>query len=158
VFTLKIIFFSRSSEPISIKFGTNHPWVKRIKDSSTEGSGWLRHRSQTKRPLTPAHVGSNPVRTDVTVWESLSVYLRKVGGLFTSALYNVSGFSLPPIITDCHRIIEKLLSMAKNSKQSINLFQGEIIIEILILGGIILKSSQEPLSQKNSYLHESFLI
>jgi hypothetical protein len=48
----------------------------------------------------PARVGSNPARTDVTVWESLSVYLRKVGGLFPNALYNVSGFSLPPIIID----------------------------------------------------------
>jgi hypothetical protein len=48
----------------------------------------------------PALVGSNPAQTDVTVWESLSVYLRKVGGLFLNALYNVSGFSLPPIITN----------------------------------------------------------
>jgi hypothetical protein len=41
-------------------------------------------------------------------------------------MYNVSGFSLPPIIIDRHHITEKLLSMAekllslaKNSKQSI---------------------------------------
>jgi hypothetical protein len=39
VFTLKTIFSSRTSWPISIKFGTNHPWVKRIKDCSKEGSG-----------------------------------------------------------------------------------------------------------------------
>jgi hypothetical protein len=43
VFTLKTIFFSRTSWPrswpISIKFGTNHPWVKRIQDCSIEGSG-----------------------------------------------------------------------------------------------------------------------
>jgi hypothetical protein len=37
VFTLKTIFFFRTSRPISIKFGTNHPWVKRIKDCSKEG-------------------------------------------------------------------------------------------------------------------------
>jgi hypothetical protein len=42
----------------------------------------------------PARVGSNPDHTDVTVWESLSVYLRKVGGLSSNTLYNVSGFSL----------------------------------------------------------------
>jgi hypothetical protein len=39
VFTLKTIFFSRTSKPISIKFGTNHLWVKRIKDFSKEGPG-----------------------------------------------------------------------------------------------------------------------
>jgi hypothetical protein len=35
-------------------------------------------------------------------------------------LYNVhvSGFSLPPINTVCHHITEKLLSMAKNDKQT----------------------------------------
>jgi hypothetical protein len=49
------------------------------------------------------------------VWEKM----RKVNDLFPNALYNVSGFSLPPI-TDSHHITEKLLSMAKNSKQSIN--------------------------------------
>jgi hypothetical protein len=31
------------------------------------------------------------------LWEGLSVYLWKVGGLSPNALYNVSGFSLPPI-------------------------------------------------------------
>jgi hypothetical protein len=36
---LKTIFFSRTSKPISIKFGTNHPLVIRIKDYSKEGSG-----------------------------------------------------------------------------------------------------------------------
>jgi hypothetical protein len=39
VFTLKTIFFSRTSRPISIKFGTNYPWVKRIKDCSKDGPG-----------------------------------------------------------------------------------------------------------------------
>jgi hypothetical protein len=33
VFTLKTIFFSRTSRPIS------HPWLKRIKDCSKEGPG-----------------------------------------------------------------------------------------------------------------------
>jgi hypothetical protein len=74
---LKTIFFSRTSRPISIKFDTNHPWVKRIKDCSKEGPG-----------------------------------------------------SFPR--GDNHR----------NAK----------------ISGIILKSSQEPLSQKSSYLRESFPI
>jgi hypothetical protein len=39
VFTLKTIFFFRTRKPISIKFGTNHPWMKRIKDCSKEGPG-----------------------------------------------------------------------------------------------------------------------
>jgi hypothetical protein len=30
VFILKKIFFSRTSRPISIKHGTNHPWVKGV--------------------------------------------------------------------------------------------------------------------------------
>jgi hypothetical protein len=48
------------------------------------------------------------------------LHLWKVGGLFPSTLYNVPGFSLPPIKPDHHQITEKCLSMAKNSKQSIN--------------------------------------
>jgi hypothetical protein len=39
VFTLKKIFFSRTSWSVAIKFGTNHPWVKRIKYCSKEGQG-----------------------------------------------------------------------------------------------------------------------
>jgi hypothetical protein len=39
VFTLKTILFSRTNWPISIKFGTNHPWVKRIQDCSKEEPG-----------------------------------------------------------------------------------------------------------------------
>jgi hypothetical protein len=54
----------------------------------------------------------------IWLWESLSVYLRKVGGLSPNTLYNVSGFSLPPIKTDRHHITERLLSMAKNDKQT----------------------------------------
>jgi hypothetical protein len=30
VFILRKIFFSRTSKPISIKLGTNHPWVMGI--------------------------------------------------------------------------------------------------------------------------------
>jgi hypothetical protein len=44
--------------------------------------------------------------------------LRKVGGLFPNTLYSVSGFSLPPIKTDCHNITEKVLSMAKNDENT----------------------------------------
>jgi cytosine/uracil/thiamine/allantoin permease len=33
-----------------------------------------------------------------------------------NTLYNVSGFSLPPIKTDRHHITEKLLSIVKNDK------------------------------------------
>jgi hypothetical protein len=35
----KKIFFSIASKPISIKFGTNYPWVNRIKDCSKEEPG-----------------------------------------------------------------------------------------------------------------------
>ena len=31
------VFFSRTTEPISIKLGTKHPWVKGIQVSSNEG-------------------------------------------------------------------------------------------------------------------------
>jgi hypothetical protein len=37
VFILKEIFFSRTSRPISIKLGTNHPWVKGILNCSNKG-------------------------------------------------------------------------------------------------------------------------
>jgi hypothetical protein len=60
----------------------------------------------------PAPIGSNPDRTDVIVWESLSVYLRKVGCLFPNALYKVSGFSLPPITTR-HHITENCCAWQK---------------------------------------------
>jgi hypothetical protein len=35
----KKIFFSRTHRPISIKIGTKHPWVKRIRNYSNEGPG-----------------------------------------------------------------------------------------------------------------------
>jgi hypothetical protein len=38
LYVLKKIF-SRTSRPISIKFGTNHPWVKKIKNCSKKGAG-----------------------------------------------------------------------------------------------------------------------
>jgi hypothetical protein len=38
------------------------------------------------------------------------------------------------------------------------LFKGEIITNMQKWGGVIEKSSQEPLSQKSSYFHENFLI
>jgi hypothetical protein len=60
-------------------------------------------------------VGSNPAQTDVTVGKTLSVYLRKVGGLSanTCTLYNVYRFFLLLIKIDRHNITEKLLSMSK---------------------------------------------
>jgi hypothetical protein len=33
------VFFSRTSRPISIKLGTNHPWVKGILNCTNEGPG-----------------------------------------------------------------------------------------------------------------------
>jgi hypothetical protein len=36
-----IKMFSRTSRPISIKLGTNHPWVKEILDYSNKGPGPL---------------------------------------------------------------------------------------------------------------------
>jgi hypothetical protein len=44
--------------------------------------------------------------------------LRKVGGLSPNKLDNASGFSLPPIKTDCHHVTVKLLSMMKNYIQT----------------------------------------
>jgi hypothetical protein len=35
----KKIFFSRTSRPISIKLGMNHPWVKDILNCSNKGPG-----------------------------------------------------------------------------------------------------------------------
>jgi hypothetical protein len=39
VFILKKIFFSRTSKPISIKLGTNHPLVKGIQNCTNQGPG-----------------------------------------------------------------------------------------------------------------------
>jgi hypothetical protein len=45
---LKKIFFSRTSRPISIKLGTNHPWVKGIVNYSNKGPGPLQRRDNHK--------------------------------------------------------------------------------------------------------------
>ena len=37
VFGVVVNLFSRTTEPISTKLGTMHPWVKGIQDCSTEG-------------------------------------------------------------------------------------------------------------------------
>jgi hypothetical protein len=37
MFILKKKFFSRTGRPISIKLGTNHPWVKEIFDCTNKG-------------------------------------------------------------------------------------------------------------------------
>jgi hypothetical protein len=47
VFLLKKIF-SRGSEPISIKLGTNHPWVKGIQNFTNEGPGPLQRGDNHK--------------------------------------------------------------------------------------------------------------
>jgi hypothetical protein len=39
MFIMKQIFFSRTSWPISIKLGTNRPWVKGILNYSNKGPG-----------------------------------------------------------------------------------------------------------------------
>jgi hypothetical protein len=39
MFILKKISSSRTSMPISIKLGTNHPWVKEILDYTNKGPG-----------------------------------------------------------------------------------------------------------------------
>jgi hypothetical protein len=38
------IFFSRTSRPISIKLGINHPWVNGILNSSNKGPGPLQRK------------------------------------------------------------------------------------------------------------------
>jgi hypothetical protein len=47
VFTLKKIF-SRTSMPISIKLGRNHPWVKGILNCSNKGPGPLQRGDNDK--------------------------------------------------------------------------------------------------------------
>jgi hypothetical protein len=48
MFILKKIFFSRTSRPISIKLGTNHPWVKEILNYSNKGPGPLQRGDNHK--------------------------------------------------------------------------------------------------------------
>jgi hypothetical protein len=42
------IFFSRTSRPISIRIGTNHPWVKGILNGSNKGPGPLQRGEHYK--------------------------------------------------------------------------------------------------------------
>jgi hypothetical protein len=48
VFILKKIF-SRTSRPISIKLGINHPWVKRILNCSYKGPGPVQRGDNLKK-------------------------------------------------------------------------------------------------------------
>jgi hypothetical protein len=48
VFTLKKLFFSRTSRPISIKLGRNRPWVKGILNCSNKGPGPLQRGDNDK--------------------------------------------------------------------------------------------------------------
>jgi hypothetical protein len=48
MFILKKIFFSRTSRPISIKLGINHPWVKGILNCSNKGPSPLQRGDNRK--------------------------------------------------------------------------------------------------------------
>jgi hypothetical protein len=48
MFILKKIFFSRTSRPITIKLGINHPWVKGILKCSNKGPGPLQRGDNHK--------------------------------------------------------------------------------------------------------------
>jgi hypothetical protein len=74
---------------------------------------WLIHRSHTTRPLISSRRRFETCSYRCNYVRRLSVYLRKVGGLSSNTLYNVSEFSLPPIKTDRRHITETLLSMVK---------------------------------------------
>jgi hypothetical protein len=50
MFILKKIF-SRTSRPISIKLGINHPWVKGILNCSNKGSGPLQRGDNLKKKM-----------------------------------------------------------------------------------------------------------
>jgi hypothetical protein len=43
-----IYIYSRTSRPISIKFGANHPWVKGILNTSNKGPGPLQRGDNYK--------------------------------------------------------------------------------------------------------------
>jgi hypothetical protein len=47
VFILKTIFL-RTSRPVSIKLGINHPWIKGILNYSNKGSGSLQRGDNHK--------------------------------------------------------------------------------------------------------------
>jgi hypothetical protein len=44
----KPTFFSRTSRPISIKLGTNHPWLKGIQNYTNKGPGPLQRGDNHK--------------------------------------------------------------------------------------------------------------
>jgi hypothetical protein len=48
MFILKKIFFSRTSRPISIKLGINHPLIKGILNCSNKGPGPLQRGDNPK--------------------------------------------------------------------------------------------------------------
>jgi hypothetical protein len=51
VFILKKSFISRTSRPISMKLGINHPWVKGILNCSSKGPGPLQRGDNYKNGL-----------------------------------------------------------------------------------------------------------
>jgi hypothetical protein len=59
---LKKIFFSRTSRPITIKLGINHPWVQGIRNCSNKGPGPLQRGDN----LENAKIG----------WVHLKIFLR----------------------------------------------------------------------------------
>jgi hypothetical protein len=73
VFILRKIFFSRTSKPISIKLGTNYPWVKRIKDCSKEGPGSFPRRDNHRN----AKIGWDPFKSSQEPMSQKSSYLHK---------------------------------------------------------------------------------
>jgi hypothetical protein len=48
MFILKKTFFFRTSRPITIKLGINHPWVQRILNCSDKGPGPLQRGDNHK--------------------------------------------------------------------------------------------------------------
>jgi hypothetical protein len=58
------IFFSRTSRPISIKLGTNHPWISGILNYSNKGPGHLQRGDNHKNAkLWRGHWNFFPLRT-----------------------------------------------------------------------------------------------
>jgi hypothetical protein len=48
MFIMKKVLSSRTSRPISIKFGRNHPWVQGVLNCSNKGSGPLQRGDNLK--------------------------------------------------------------------------------------------------------------
>jgi hypothetical protein len=57
VFISKKEIFSRTRMPISIKLGTNHPWIKRILSYSNKGPGPQRILSYSNKGPGPLQMG-----------------------------------------------------------------------------------------------------